>query len=47
MAQPADRSVAVDRPAVDVGLRQLFRHILERRAGDLAETDKPGAGLRQ
>jgi hypothetical protein len=28
MAKTADRRVAVDRPAVDVGLRDLFRHVL-------------------
>jgi SHS family lactate transporter-like MFS transporter len=47
MAQPPDRRVALDGPAVDVGLRDLIRHFLERCRGHLAAIDQPSAGLRQ
>ena len=47
MAQTTDRRVALDRPTIDVGPRDLFWHILEGGLGHLAETDEPAAGLRQ
>jgi hypothetical protein len=47
MAQAADGRIAVDRPAVDVGLRDFVRHVLERRFGHFAAVDQPAAGLRQ
>jgi len=47
MAQPTDRGVAVDRPAVDLGLRDVLRDILEGGLGHLAAIDQPTPGLRQ
>lgn len=45
MAQPTDRGVAPDRPPVDVGLRDLLWHVLERSGGYLATSDWRWSGL--
>jgi hypothetical protein len=47
VAQPADWCVARDRPAVDIGWRDLVRDVLERSVGYLAAADQPMPGLRQ
>jgi hypothetical protein len=47
MAQAANRRVAFDRPAVDVGLRDFLRHVFEAGFGHLAETDEPAGRLRR
>jgi hypothetical protein len=47
MVPPADRHITFDRPAVDVGLRDLFRHVLKYRAsGTSPRSTSPVAGLR-
>src|SRR5262249_32661956 len=44
---PSDRRVALDRPAVEVGLREFFRYVPEGTFRHLAEADEPAPGLRQ
>src|SRR5215469_11947191 len=47
MAQTTDRSITLDRPAVDVCLRQLLRYIPEGGLGHLTPGHQPASHLRQ
>src|SRR5882724_12111640 len=47
MAQPTDRCVARDRPALQLLGCEFFRHVLELGLGHLAASDQPAPRLRE